>query len=157
MTGISYGGGQSIELAYLRNRIRTPDGSFAPWRARRARRSSIAAAWPRWPWSDLVDAAAAQRALPGHAGRAAGQSLDPVGIEIASYVGGLFALGKPAATTAATPRRAPPAPTPTPTSTGDFALVNAGEPPSRDAQAPLAEIYAHHQGYGLLRHARARC
>src|SRR3954451_24917634 len=31
VTGISYGGGQSLELAFLRDRIRRPDGSFAPW------------------------------------------------------------------------------------------------------------------------------
>ena len=31
VTGISYGGGQSLELAYLRNQIRLPDGTFAPW------------------------------------------------------------------------------------------------------------------------------
>ena len=28
VTGISYGGGQSLELAYLRDRIRLPDGSL---------------------------------------------------------------------------------------------------------------------------------
>src|SRR5205823_9214583 len=33
VTGISYGGGQSLELAYLRDRIRLPDGSFARWRS----------------------------------------------------------------------------------------------------------------------------
>jgi X-Pro dipeptidyl-peptidase (S15 family) len=34
VTGISsYGGGQSTELAYLRDRIRRPDGTFAPWRS----------------------------------------------------------------------------------------------------------------------------
>src|SRR5215211_4671709 len=31
VTGISYGGGRSIELAYLRDRIRREDGSFVPW------------------------------------------------------------------------------------------------------------------------------
>src|SRR3954454_19157547 len=55
VTGISYGGGQSMELAYLRDRIRLPDGSFAPWRSPKGTRLSIAAAWPRWPWSALVD------------------------------------------------------------------------------------------------------
>jgi predicted acyl esterase len=32
VTGISYGGGQSIELAYLKNRIRLPNGEFERWR-----------------------------------------------------------------------------------------------------------------------------
>ena len=33
VTGISYGGGQSIELALLRDRIRRPDDAFEPWRS----------------------------------------------------------------------------------------------------------------------------
>ena len=44
VTGISYGGGQSLELAYLRDRIRMPDGSFAPWRSPSGTPLSIAAA-----------------------------------------------------------------------------------------------------------------
>ena len=73
VTGISYGGGQSIELAYLRNRIRLPDGSFAPWKSPKGTALSITAAWPRWPWSDLVAALTPQRPLPRH-GRRAGQT-----------------------------------------------------------------------------------
>src|ERR687895_1695086 len=41
VTGISYGGGQSIEPAYLRDRIRLQDGSFAPWRSPEGRRLAI--------------------------------------------------------------------------------------------------------------------
>ena len=36
-TGISYGGGQSIELAYLKNQIRLPNGEFAPGPAPKAK------------------------------------------------------------------------------------------------------------------------
>src|SRR5205807_484161 len=32
-TGFSYGGGQAVELGYLKDRIREPDGAFAPWRS----------------------------------------------------------------------------------------------------------------------------
>jgi hypothetical protein len=55
VTGISYGGGQSLELAYLRDRIRRADGSFAPWKSPKGTPLAIAAAYPRWPWSDLVN------------------------------------------------------------------------------------------------------
>src|SRR5947209_1290489 len=51
VTGISYGGGQSMELAYLRNRVRLPDGSFTAWASPTGIPLSITAAWPRWPWS----------------------------------------------------------------------------------------------------------
>ena len=43
-TGISYGGGQSIELAYLKNRIRKPNGEFAPWTSPKGKKMTIAAA-----------------------------------------------------------------------------------------------------------------
>src|ERR687896_990879 len=52
-TGISYGGGQSLELAYLRNRIRKEDGSFEQWTSPAGTPLSLAAAYPRWLWSDL--------------------------------------------------------------------------------------------------------
>ena len=55
-TGISSGGIQSLELAFLRNQIRTPGGGFAAWRSPRGRPLSITATFPRWMGSDLIDA-----------------------------------------------------------------------------------------------------
>src|SRR6185369_7043589 len=58
VTGISYGGGQSVELAFLRNRIRllpSQGSGFAPWTSPKGVPLQIAAAYPRWPWSDLVE------------------------------------------------------------------------------------------------------
>src|SRR5438552_6625371 len=55
VTGISYGGGQSIELAYLHNRVRLTNNDFVPWTSPKGKKMKIAAAYPRWPWSDLVD------------------------------------------------------------------------------------------------------
>ena len=37
VTGISYGGGQSIELAYLKNRVRQTNNSFVPWKMHAAK------------------------------------------------------------------------------------------------------------------------
>ena len=54
MTGVSYGGIQSLNLARLRNRIRLPDGSFRPWRSPNGTPLKIAAAYARWPGSDLT-------------------------------------------------------------------------------------------------------
>jgi fermentation-respiration switch protein FrsA (DUF1100 family) len=149
VTGISYGGGQSLELAYLRDRIRKPDGSFAAWLSPAGKRLSIAAAWPRWPWSDLVDALLPNgRFLDGKAAPA-GQSLDPVGIPIASYVTGLYALGKTNGYYCGDAPASSPCTNPDADLTADLALVNAGEPPSSLAKERLAEVYAHHQAYGL--------
>jgi hypothetical protein len=51
-TGVSYGGGFSTMLAFLENRIRLPDGGYAPWTSPAGTPISLTAAWPRWMWSN---------------------------------------------------------------------------------------------------------
>jgi fermentation-respiration switch protein FrsA (DUF1100 family) len=149
VTGISYGGGQSLELAYLRDRVRRPDGSFAPWMSPKGKSLSIAAAWPRWPWSDLVDSLLPNGRFLDTGVAPAGQSLEPVGIPISSYVSGLYALGKASGYYCGDAPASFPCTNPDADLTTDFALVNAGEPPTPLAEERLAEVYAHHQAYGL--------
>jgi fermentation-respiration switch protein FrsA (DUF1100 family) len=149
VTGISYGGGQSLELAYLRDRIRRPDGSFAAWTSPKGKSLSIAAAWPRWPWSDLVDSLLPNGRFLDTGVAPPGQSLDPVGIPISSYVSGLYALGKSSGYYCGDAPASAPCTNPDADLTTDFALVSAGEPPTPLAEERLAEVYAHHQAYGL--------
>lgn len=149
VTGISYGGGQSMELAYLRGRIRRPDGTFAPWTSPNGVPLSITAAWPRWPWSDLVDSLLPNGRFLDSEVAPAGQSLEPPGIELQSYVSGLYALGKESGYYCGDAPASFPCSNPDADLTTDFALVNAGEPPSEEAMSRLTEIYAHHQAYGL--------
>ena len=86
VTGISYGGGTSLELAMLADRIRRPDGVTESWQSPDGVPLSIAAAWPRWPWSDLADAL-----MPnGRLGLRTYAS--PVGVEIQAYEDALYAL-----------------------------------------------------------------
>ncbi len=157
VTGISYGGGQSMELAFLNDKIRHPNGDLVPWRSPQGRRLHIAASYPRWPWSDLVDAL-----LPNGRFRDTGvapnrQSLNPVGIPIVSYVTGLFAVGQVTGYYCGT------APASTPCTNRDanlpmsFAEIQAGQPLSADAKSSLRETYANHSGYALRfvpRHSR---
>src|SRR5262249_52925225 len=56
VTRASYGGGQSLILAALNDRVMLPDGSFTPWRSPAGRALRIAAAAPLIPWSDLAAA-----------------------------------------------------------------------------------------------------
>jgi len=143
VTGISYGGGQSIELAYLNNQVRQPDGSFAPWTSPNGVKLAIAAAFPRWPWSDLVDSLLPNgRFLDGEIAPP-GQSREPIGVEIQSYVSGLFALGQ------AKGYIAPPGLDPEAELTKWYAVTNAGEPYTLEAEAVANQIYSYHQGYGL--------
>jgi fermentation-respiration switch protein FrsA (DUF1100 family) len=149
VTGISYGGGQSLELAYLRDRIRKPDGSFAPWKSPDGTPLSITAAWPRWPWSDLVDSLLPNGRFLDNRVSPFKQSLHPVGIELRSYVSGLYTLGQSTGYYCGDAPASSPCDNPDADLTGDLALVNAGEPPSDEALARLAEIRKHHQAYGL--------
>src|SRR3954467_2921217 len=52
VTGISYGGGVSLELAALRDRIVRPDGTLAPWRSPGGRPKGVRGAGPGIPWGD---------------------------------------------------------------------------------------------------------
>ncbi|HEV7585819.1 MAG TPA: CocE/NonD family hydrolase [Solirubrobacteraceae bacterium] len=142
-TGISYGGGQSIELAYLRNQIRLPDGKFAPWTSPKGKPLSIAATFPRWPWSDLVDALTPNGRFMDTEIAPFAQSYQPFGVEIQSYVSGLYALGN------ASGYIAPSGADPEADLTKWFAATNAGEPATPEDEAIAKQLYTYHQGYGL--------
>lgn len=104
VTGGSYGGGQSLLLAMQGDRVSVvPDpanpstydqAKLVPWRSPlRHLRMHLAAAVPKYPWSDLVESL-----MPN--GRASdgvilpnGNRLSPVGIEKQSYVTYLFGSG----------------------------------------------------------------
>jgi fermentation-respiration switch protein FrsA (DUF1100 family) len=143
VTGISYGGGQSIELAYLKNQIRLPDGEFAPWTSPKGVKLEITAAFPRWPWSDLVAALEPNGRFLDSEIAPPGQSREPIGVEIQSYNTGLYALGQ------ADGYIAPPGLDPEADLTKWYALTNAGEPYELEAQAIANQLYTYHQGYGL--------
>jgi predicted acyl esterase len=142
-TGISYGGGQSIELAYLKNRIRLPNGEFAPWSSPAGTKLAINAVYPRWPWSDLVDALNPNGRFLDTEIAPFGQSYEPIGVELQSYVAGLYALGQ------ASGYIAPAGRDPEADLTKWFAISNAGEPNGPEALAVAKQIYTYHQGYGL--------
>src|SRR5580658_10256795 len=55
VAGVSYGAGQSLELAMLKNRIRLTNGRYVPFVSpKRHIPMTIAAAFALWPWDDLV-------------------------------------------------------------------------------------------------------
>ena len=149
VTGVSYGGGQSMELAFLNDRIRRPDGTLAPWRSPNGKALRIAAAYPRWPWSDLVDALLSNGRFLDTQVAPRGQSLNPVGVPIQSYISGLYALGSAGGYYCGT------APASTPCTDRDanlplsFAEIQAGKPLSADARAALRSVYNHNSAYGL--------
>jgi fermentation-respiration switch protein FrsA (DUF1100 family) len=53
-TGASYGGGLSIALAALRNRVMMEHSELVPWESSTGQEMEIAAAVPQWPWTDIA-------------------------------------------------------------------------------------------------------
>lgn len=89
--GGSYGGGMSMALGALRNRVMLPNGRLVRWRSPDGRRMSLAAAAPFIPWTDLSYALTPN-----------GSTLDYVtdapyrgryGVLKSSYVNALYASG----------------------------------------------------------------
>jgi pimeloyl-ACP methyl ester carboxylesterase len=149
VTGVSYGGGQSMELAFLRDQIRRRDGVLVPWRSPDGKSLSIAASYPRWPWSDLVDALIPNGRFLDTQVAPRGQSLSPVGVPIQSYVGGLYALGSATGYYCGTALASTPCTDRDANLPQDFAEVQAGKPLSADALAAIHGIYDHSSPYSL--------
>ena len=83
-TGVSYGGGASTMLAYLRDRVRNVDGSFSPWTSPNGTPLRIAAAWPRWLWTNGAS-------IFTRNGRGA-WSQSPVGVVAQAYADLIFSV-----------------------------------------------------------------
>ncbi|MEA2421090.1 MAG: hypothetical protein QOF55_189 [Thermoleophilaceae bacterium] len=83
-TGISFGGGFSTMLAFLKNRVRLPDGGYAPWKSPNGTPISLTAAWPRWLWSN-------GEAIFTRNGRAPWSRV-PTGVTAQSYAGVIFGV-----------------------------------------------------------------
>jgi len=90
VTGDSYGGGQSLMLAALRDRMMLPSGKLVRWRSPKGTPLRIAAAAPVIPWTDLVTAAApnGKVSATGITGRR--RATTPVGVVKATFVNAIF-------------------------------------------------------------------
>ena len=143
--GGSYGGGQSLHLAVLRDRVRLPDGSYAPWVSeKREIPMQIAGAVPTVPWSDLTYALMPNGRTRDFLVDGQRTTRDPIGVMKASYVSGLFAAG------AAAGYYAPPGADPDADLITWFARVAAGDPYEETlAQSVADEIAVNHSPYHL--------
>jgi dienelactone hydrolase len=94
VTGDSYGGGQSLMLASLRDRVMLPDGTLVPWQSPDGTPLRIAAAAPVIPWTDLVSAAAPNGRISPTAVTPRSVATSPVGVEKASVVNAIFAAAQ---------------------------------------------------------------
>jgi hypothetical protein len=129
VTGESYGGGVSLELATLNDRVMYPDGSLHPWRSPAGTPLHIAAAAPVIPWSDLVYSLMPNGRTRDDEIVSPTADFTPVGVEKLSFVSGLFALGASSGTYSTTdPQADLPA---------WYAAVSAGEPYESNPLTPV--------------------
>lgn len=145
VTGLSYGGGQTLELAYLRDQIRLENDSFEDWVSPITKtRLKIKAAYARWPWSDLVASLVPNGRFLDDRGPPEEESRNPIGVAIQSYIEGLFALG------AANGYYAPVGVDPDSDLSRWNARIAAGEPyEGTDAEEIADEIFKHHGAFAL--------
>jgi predicted acyl esterase len=96
-TGASFGGGISVALATLRNRVMLESGELVPWTSPGGKEMEVAAAAPQWAWTDLAYALApngrnldyvTESTYRGPSGNA------PIGVMKFSYTTGLYETGK---------------------------------------------------------------
>ncbi len=149
VTGVSYGGGQSVQLAALRTRVRLPSGRVVRWRSPAGRPLRIAAAYARWPWSDLAASLVPNGRFRDDRAASIFATGRPIGVEKFSYVTGLLLLAE-AAGFLAPPNRDPGA------DLLDWKTVlDAGEPYGRPVVRIERQLEAFHSGIRLLRKRRA--
>ncbi len=142
-TGGSYGGGLSMALAALKDRIMLPGGTYAPWQTPKShKRIALAAAAPEIPWTDLANSL-----MPN--GRTLDYATSPdgygsrVGVQKTSFVAGLFGTGL------ATSNYTPPQTDPDADLYSWFLETSAGEPYDQNplTTSVLSEIEQHHSSY----------
>jgi len=140
VTGASYGGGQSLILAALHDRVMLPDGTLVPWKSPGGLDMTIAAAAPLIPWSDL-----AQALTPN--GRTLDYRVDNpygmlAGVQKKSWEDLLYGLGVPN-------YYAPPGADPDADLPAWHARISQGEPYDGDPllEHALDELTQHHSAY----------
>ena len=161
VTGDSYGGGQTLILAALRDRVALPDGRLIRWRSPRGTPLRIAAAAPVIPWSDLVYAIAPNGTTLTYAIPPAAAPGAPVGVLKASVANGVFAatqfavgpgqpVGQPFVPGRPMGYLAPPRVDPEADVTTWITRSTAG-PPYRDplARSIVRTLQRYHSGYGI--------
>lgn len=143
VAGLGYGGATAITLAYLNDRVRLPDGRFAPWTSPNGVPLSLGAAFSSAGWSDLsqilvpngrfLDTGVSQR----------GDNLRPVGVLKSSYSSILLTLAEGFGFVS------PPGADPSADLRGWLSAFANGEPYGAAERSIVEEMVEFHSGFGL--------
>jgi predicted acyl esterase len=141
--GGSYGGGMSMALAALRNRVMNPDGSLSPWKSPGGHDMEIAVATPEIPWTDLANSLMPNGDTLDYVADAPYNRRNRIGTEKLTYVTGLYGTGL-ALGNVALPLTDPDADL-----TTWNALIDAGDPYDLNPVAKdlVEEVTTHHSSY----------
>ena len=86
VSGLSYGGGQSLELAMMKNRERLVNGSLVPWTSPVHHiPMSVTGAFAQWAWDDLADALVPNGHLSTTTDSPPSADIDPIGVPKQSW------------------------------------------------------------------------
>ncbi len=138
--GASYGGGSSIMLATLKDRIMARDGTLRRWKSPKGTRLSIAAATPTIPWSDLISSLTPNGRTLDYTVARPKENYTPRGVQKQSFVGGLYLLGNLSGF------YSPPGVDPEADLTTWNALTNSGEPTDTPAYDALIRTFVRYHG-----------
>lgn len=95
VAGESYGAGQALELAMLKNRERLPSGKLVPLTSPgRHIPMSVAAVYAAWPWDDLASALVPNGYLSSTSYTPPADDVDPAGVSKESYIDALYDVTK---------------------------------------------------------------
>ena len=161
VTGDSYGGGQSMALATLRDRVMMPDGALLPWRSPAGTPLAIAAAAPVIPWTDLIGAIAPNGRTFTYTVTPRELNANPVGVFKETFANGIFAaaqfavgpgqpVGEPFVQGRPMGYLAPPGTDPEADVTSWVARADQGEPYDDDsAKAVIDTLEPYHSSYWI--------
>lgn len=139
--GGSYGGGKSMALGALRDRVMLQDGSLVPWTSPQGTPMRIAAAAPNIPWTDLTYSLAPNGGTLDYVADASYRGR--FGVAKQSLINGLYFVG------CALNFCAPPGSDPDADLTGWKNRLDQGEPYDGDPLVDdvVEELSAHHSSY----------
>ena len=143
VSGVSYGAGQSLELAMLKNRMRLTTGKLVPFVSPVHHvPMSVAAAYAMWPWDDLVTSLVPNGALSTATDTPPGADLTPAGVAKQSWDTLLYGVTKGA-------YLAPPGVDPTADLTTWYRQLMKGEPYTAPEAKALRTIQTYKSAIGI--------
>ena len=142
VTGASYGGGISLQLAYLKDRIRLENGRLQAWRSPAGTGLGLKAAWARSAWSDLASVFAPNGRVLDGSSATGSDSLEPQGVPTSSNLNELVGAG-------VTSGWVGPLGSDGKGQLGQWAQALDEDPMSRRSAAALAEMHNFHSAVGL--------